>query len=150
MSLPHRGIPYSRAPGITFAGLVSTDIVFKADPVGDSATTALQIPTPYSKCRLVRAAIVAGTIGADSDGTILAHLVKREASGDTDVSVSATVSLESDGITAKEYAAFTLVATKSKLVFENADRLEVDFVSNSGMNTAPDDIAIVCEWMIVE
>lgn len=151
MAIPDRGIPFADALGNKVPGILVTSVVVSAVPVVvDSQTTTYQIPTPYTKSLLVRAALVATTIGVDGNDPMTGKLVKRAASDDSDLVLTDTLDMIA-GIVAKEYAAFDFVAgsTVAARTFANADRLEIDFLAVT-QDTTPVGVCIVAEWMILE
>lgn len=118
-----------------------------ASPFTANTTTTLQIPTPPGKLTVLRAVAYATVVPADADGTLVATLVKRRASDNTDVTLTSTLDLEA--LTASEKSAFTFSTsiTEADRILLEADILEVDVVSNSAaIDTQPTNFHVVVEF----
>lgn len=140
--------------------IVQLRITLPTSPATANGTETHRIGAPVaigelvgSKSVFLGAALSAGTIGVDADGTLLAYIMKRDASTDTDVTLTSSLSLESDGITANEQADFTNVTTltDAQLTFDLGDVAEIDIVSNSAViDTQPADVVVVLEFALLE
>ncbi len=132
-------------------GQVPTVVLVKHIGEGwvDNATATIQLPCPYSKCQLVRAAVYADTIPIDADGTLTYSLIKREGAGDSDDVISVAVNFE--GETAKEMVEITLSGTVADRTFLNIDVLEIDLVNDSaGIGTDAVGFTVVLEYVLTE
>jgi hypothetical protein len=137
--------------------LTTISVVLAANPVTPNGTETHRLGAPVGrsgstqKSKLVGAAISAGTLGNDADGTITAQIIKRIADGDTDQALTSTLSVEADGLTASEQADFTISGTDAQLTFANGDVCEIDFVNNSAaVDTQPANVIVVLEFAILE
>ena len=115
----------------------------------DNSTATVQLPCPYSKCLLVRAAVYATTVPIDADGTCTYQLIKREGAGDSDDVVSAAIDYE--GSMSKEMKDIPLTGTITDRTFLNLDIFEVDLVNNSAaINTDAVGLVFVLEFVLTE
>ncbi len=131
--------------------LADTGTVVMVKHVGggwvDNSTVTIQLPCPYSKCRLVRAALYVTTVPAD-EGDMTYALIKR-----TDrtflKAVSAVESAKT--LTVNEMRQTVLVVNVTDRTFLNGDILEVDLLSGAfPINTAAVDLTFVLEFVLVE
>ena len=149
MAIPYKpvtvgplGEPLARTGTIVLAKFVGEGWV-------DNSTATVQLPCPYSKCLLVRAAVYATTIPVDADGTCTYQLIKREGAGNSDDNVSAAIDFE--GATALEMKDIPLTGTITDRTFLNIDIFEVDLVNNSGaIDTDAVGLVFVLEFVLVE
>jgi hypothetical protein len=136
------GEPLARTGTIVLAKFVGEGWV-------DNSSATIQLPCPYSKCRLVRAGVYATTIPIDADGTCTYQLVKREGATDTDDAVSAAIDFE--GETALEMRNIPLSGTITDRTFLNIDIFEVDLVNDSvAIDTDAVGLVFVLEFVLVE
>ena len=132
-------------------GIVATVVLVKHIGEGwvENATTTIQLPCPYSKCQLIRAAVYADTIIADSDGVATYQLIKREGAGNSDDPISAAVNFE--GATVKEMVNVELTGTVADRTFLNLEVLEIDLVSDSAaINTDAVGFTVILEFVLTE
>jgi hypothetical protein len=133
--------------------LADTGVVVMVKHVGegwvDDANTTIQLPCPFSKCRLVRAGVYVTTVPADAEGVMTYALIKREAAGDSDDAVSAVESAET--LTASEMRQIALAGTVTDRTFLNGDILEVDLLSGTDtIDTNAVDLTFILEFVLVE
>lgn len=138
-------IAYTQSGIIGTGGLVLTANV----------TNTYRIPTPATRCALVKLGFSSGVLGIDADGTILATVNKRDNVGAQNLAVTAAHSLKVDVQVANKVNLIALLkATQAQidaLVYQVGDQLYVDIVSNSAaIDTQPTHSAYVAEWAILE
>src|SRR5690242_20968900 len=81
-----------------------------ASPLTANTTTTIRCGHLRRRAFLERVSVAMSTIAADSDGTILATVYKRDVSAGSDVALTSALSLESDGVaTANKSVAFTML-----------------------------------------
>jgi hypothetical protein len=130
---------------------VVTSQKLAANPVTASSTQTHRIPSPPgNRYYPVRATLHCDTVGVSAGGTILAYLIRRRASDDADVTL--TAALDAEALTTKEKTAFVFdtAITDAQRLFLLADTLELDFVSNAAVGTQPTDVVVEVEWATLE
>jgi len=142
VTLDALGEPAARTGTVVLAKFVGEGWV-------DNSTATVQLPVPYSKALLVRAAVYATTIPIDADGTCTFQLIKREGAGDSDDTVSAAIDYE--GATAKEMQDIPLSGTLTDRTFLNIDIFEVDLVNDSvAIDTDAVGLVFILEFVLTE
>lgn len=101
----------TKAVGTITANVTTTFNV--GAPVGDSRRPA--------KSKLLGVTVSTITVPVDADGTILASVIKRRASDDTDVALS-SATLDLEALTAEEQSDFSLVENDDNRTFERRRR----------------------------
>ncbi len=141
------------APAFLMVGpLGGADMIGGATLLTVNDTTTFKIPSPYRKCRFVRASTVAGTIAIDNDGTVLAT-VKKLTAPSTKVSLTDALSWEAAGLTADTVAVYANVSTltETQRTLGAGQSFIVDVVSNSAtIDTQPAKVFIVIEVEVLE
>ncbi len=122
-----------------------------ANPLTANTTTDIYIPTPPGKFVLLGAAVVQSTLVADADGTVLAQITKRAASGDADTVLTAQVDLEAATVLERqEFSLLTTLATAAN-IFLTGDIVKLEVVNNSAaIDTQPVDLMIAVELGFLE
>lgn len=137
---------------LTLSSLGGSDYVGGATLLTANDTTTFKVPSPYRKCRFVRASVVMKTIGIDADGTILAT-VKKLTAPSTKASLTDALSWEAAGVTADTVAQFVTLstATDAQRTLNAGESFIVDVVSDSAaIDTQPANVNIVIEVEVLE
>lgn len=136
---------------VSIGPIGGTNNIGGATPLTVNDTTRFRLGGFGRRVRFLRLTACAGTVPADADGTILAHVSKFEDDGTTVRQLSADINLE--GLTADVPAtagAYTS-ATEKHLVVKADEQILVDVVNNSAaINTQPATLTFRVELALLE
>ena len=137
---------------LSLSSIGGADYIGGAAPLTVNDTTTFKIPSPYRKCRFVRASVVMKTIAVDADGTVLAT-VKKLTAPSTKASLTDALSWEAAGVTADTVAQFVTLstATEAQRTLNAGESFIVDVVNDSAaIDTQPAGINITIEVEVLE
>lgn len=129
-----------------------TNYLGGTSPLTANDTTIFQLGgTAGRKCRVSRLGATVVTVPADADGTILAKLVKYDASANATVDVTGNLDLEALVTREESFVAYLATATDAALTLEAGDALEIHVVNNSAaINTQPAGLVFTAELLVQE
>lgn len=149
---PKPGRYGTRPAFLTLSSLGGANFIGGATLLTANATTTFKVPSPYRRCRFVRASVVAGTIAIDADGTVLAT-VKKLTAPSTLVALTDALSWEAAGLTADTVAQFVTISTvtDTQRTLSAGESFVVEVVSNSAaIDTQPANVNIVIEVEVLD
>ena len=123
-----------------------------ASPLTANTTTIFRLGGMAGrKCVVSRLGATTVTVPADADGTIVAKLVKYDASADTTVDVTDTLNLEALVTREESFINKLSTATDAQLLLDVGDALEVHVINNSAaIDTQPAGLVFVVEPLVQE
>lgn len=123
-----------------------------ASPLTANTTTIFRLGGMAGrKCVVSRLGATTVTVPNDADGTIIAKLVKYDASADAAVDVSENLNLEALVTREESFANKLSTATDAQLMLDVGDALEVHVVSNTAtIDTQPAGLVFVAEVLVQE
>lgn len=124
-----------------------------ATPWTANATTIHRAGSPYTRCRFNGFTTTIGvTLPSDADGTLVAKVIKYDASANAAVTITADSS-NLEGLTLREALRTPALstATEAQLTFDEGDTLEFQVVSDSAaIDTQPAGVVFVAEFLVLE
>lgn len=119
-----------------------------------NTTTTYRVSTPVRRSWIESISILNGTVGLDSDGTILATVFHRDNVGSSNIALTAATSLEVDFLAAnnKVFSVPLLTTlTDAQRICQPGDTVYVDVVNNSAaIDTQPIQNLVQVEFCILE
>jgi hypothetical protein len=102
------------------------------------------------RVQAVRLAATAVTAGISASGTILAKLVKYDASADAAVDLTQNVDLEALTTREESWAERLTTLTAAQATVDPGDALEVHVVSDNAIGTQPANLVFTVEVLVLE
>lgn len=116
-----------------------------------NTTNRFHAGAPYRRAVFLRFGAVATTVPVDADGTILARVVKYDASADAEVTLSADINLEALVTREVSFADALSTATDAQLVLDDGDSLQIHVVNNTAtIDTQPTLLSFTVELGLLE
>lgn len=119
-----------------------------------NTTTTYRVPTPIRRCWIESISILCGTVGLDSDGTILGTVFRRDNANAANIALTAATSFEVDFLTANTKVfpvALLSTLTDTQRICQAGDIVYVDIVNNSAaIDTQPVQNFVQIEFAILE
>lgn len=129
-----------------------TNFLGGASPLTANQTTIFRLGGMAGrKCLVSRLGATTVTVPNDADGTILAKLVKYDASADAGVDLTDNLNLEALVTREESFVNRLSTATDAQLMLDVGDALEVHVVSNTAsIDTQPAGLVFVVELLVQE
>jgi len=136
---------------IKSAPIGGTNLIGGATAITASGTTIFRLGgTAGRKCMVSRFGATAVTAAISASGTVLAKLVKYDASADAAVDLTGNIDLEAL-VTREEATAEVLAAvTQAQATMDVGDALEVHVVSDAAIGTQPANLVFTAEVLVLE
>lgn len=136
---------------IRSAPIGGTNQIGGASPLTANTTTTFRLGGFHRKVAFLRFSVSCGTVGADSDGTLLARMRKIKTDGTTVVTLSSDINLEALTADVSEKAGRLSTATEAHCTILEGETITVDIVNNSAaINTQPALMHLVGEFGLID